>query len=119
MQYSHVFIVFDSKADSYLQPFFAPNAAVAQRLFSDVVRQPDHQFHMHAEDFTLFESAVFDHDTGKWVTYDAPKSICTALHVRGSLQSSQQPALSSLADGVLSPLSMGRNVPAPDGKEIK
>lgn len=61
---TEAFCVFDSKAERYLEPFFAPTAAVAIRGFQDAVRKPGHPFNEHPEDYTLFHIGGFDAEQG-------------------------------------------------------
>lgn len=58
------FSVFDSKAEAYLQPFFATTVGMAMRSFGDAVKDEGHQFHKHAADYTLFQIGGFDDDKG-------------------------------------------------------
>ena len=69
MSVQKVFSVYDSKAQAYLQPFHAINAAVASRMIADAVSQPDHNFNRHAADFTLFELGDFDDLTGTFANH--------------------------------------------------
>ncbi len=55
-----IYSVWDSKADAYIQPFFASNDAVAIRMFQTAAHNTDHDFHLHAEDYTLFRLGTFD-----------------------------------------------------------
>lgn len=70
-----VFSIFDSKAKSYLQPFYAMNAAVACRQIEDTVADPQHPFHRHAGDYTLFQTAVFDPETGSTSDLEAKTNL--------------------------------------------
>lgn len=63
-----VFSVFDSKAQAYLQPFHAQNGAVASRMVADAVQAPDHMFSKHAADYTLFQIATFDDESGVYTS---------------------------------------------------
>lgn len=74
-----MFSVFDSKANAYLQPFFAPSAGVAIRNFSDACNQEDHGFHQHAGDFTLFEIGQFDQESGGFQTLKTPINLGLAI----------------------------------------
>jgi hypothetical protein len=67
----NVYSVYDSKAQAYLQPFQATNAAIATRMIMDALQQKDHMFHQHAADFTLQEIATFDDTTGIYNAHDA------------------------------------------------
>ena len=55
-----IFTIHDSKAQAYLQPFFAPNAAVAIRYVTTAANEAGHEFNVHAEDYTLFQIGEFD-----------------------------------------------------------
>jgi len=55
-----IYTVWDCKADAYIQPFFAANDAVATRMFKTAALNEDHEFHLHAEDYTLFRIGTFD-----------------------------------------------------------
>lgn len=59
-----VFSVHDAKADAFLPPFILPKTEMAQRVFSDCVNSPDHQFGKHPEDYTLFHLGTFDDENG-------------------------------------------------------
>lgn len=59
-----IFSIYDSKAAHYLNPFFAPNAAVALRMFERAVNEENTDFHRFAGDYTLFEIGEFRMDTG-------------------------------------------------------
>jgi hypothetical protein len=60
-----IYTVHDNKAGAYMQPFFANNAMVAIRMFSDLVNDPEHLFGKHPADFTLFEIGHFDQDSSR------------------------------------------------------
>ena len=59
-----VYSVYDSKAKAFLPPFFATNAGVAGRMMQEACSDQNHQFFKFAGDYTLFEVASFDDDTG-------------------------------------------------------
>lgn len=59
-----IYSVFDAKAEAYLPPIFQRTHGEAIRSFESAVTQPDHQFHNHAEDYTLFHVGEFDDSTG-------------------------------------------------------
>jgi len=63
-----LFTVFDSKAEGYLQPFFAVTEAVALRMFMTAVEDPQHDFHRFAEDYTMFRIGEFDQAEGVLVS---------------------------------------------------
>lgn len=55
-----IFSIYDVKAEVYLQPFFAANAAVAERIMTDEVRNPNSVFSRHPRDFQLFKVGDFN-----------------------------------------------------------
>lgn len=65
---NRVYSVFDTKANAYLQPFHAINAAVATRMIADAVSQPDHMFNKHAADFVLYDLGEFCDERGVFVS---------------------------------------------------
>lgn len=73
-----VFSVYDKAAEAFLQPFFAPTVGIAIRNFRTAANQEDHQFHRHADDYTLFELGEFDESTGK-LEPSTPHSLGNAL----------------------------------------
>lgn len=75
-----IFTVYDSKAEAYLQPFFAPTIAVAIRSFTKAADNPSHDFHHFPGDFTLFELGEWDEQAGTTFMYDAQVSLGLALH---------------------------------------
>lgn len=59
-----VYAIRDKKAESFMQPFFATNAALALRTFADHANNPDTIFAKHPFDFVLYEIGLFNDQTG-------------------------------------------------------
>ncbi len=59
-----MYSVWDSKADAYIQPFFATNDKVALRMFQNACDDSAHDFSRHSEDYTLFRIGTFDQQKG-------------------------------------------------------
>jgi len=59
-----IYTVWDSAADAYIQPFFAPNDKVAIRSFHSACIDAGHDFYKHAHDYTLFRLGSFDQAKG-------------------------------------------------------
>lgn len=76
-----VFSVYDSKAESYLQPFFSQNCGTAIRSMSEATQDVNHNFHKYAADYTLFQIGKFDDQSGDLVSLSAKKSLGTALEL--------------------------------------
>jgi len=74
-----MFTVYDSKAEAYMQPFFAKSTGEALRSFSDTCQDKNHIFAKHPEDFTLFELGTWDEQTSDFVIYESKKSLGIAL----------------------------------------
>ena len=80
-----IYSIYDSKADSYLQPFFSPTDATAIRAVSDVVRDSSHQFAKFAEDYTLFLVGLWDETSGA-LTAVAPKHLVGLWTLKAALK---------------------------------
>lgn len=55
-----LYSVYDAKTGEYLPPFCAPNDSVARRTFESAIMREDHDFHVHAEDYSLWGIANYD-----------------------------------------------------------
>jgi len=66
--------IFDLKALVYSNPFYAPNNAVATRLFKQAANDPQSHIHANPEDYVLVFVGNFDEHTGQLV---APEQIST------------------------------------------
>ena len=78
------FSIYDSKAEAYIIPFFAPTTGIAIRNFATAAMDPNHQFHIHAGDYTLFEIGEFDQQTGQLTKRDAFVNLGLALAVQAT-----------------------------------
>jgi len=67
--------VFDKAVDSFLPPFFVPAKGAAIRSFTDALRDPQHPFAKHHEDYVLYEVGVFDDQSGLLVTQEPVRVI--------------------------------------------
>jgi len=76
-----VFSVFDSKANAFLSVFSLVNKGVAVRWFSGMVNGGHLEMTAHPEDFTLFQLANFDEDSGSIEPLGSPKSIVLGVLV--------------------------------------
>lgn len=74
----NMFTVYDSAAERFLDPFHAPTAQVAIRVFSEAANKDGHQFQKFPGDYTLFHIGEFDPDKGELVPM-TPRSLGTAL----------------------------------------
>lgn len=77
-----VFSIFDSKAEAFLQPFFATTKGVAIRQFSGAVNQDGHELNKFTLDYQLFELGEFDEHTGKLIPHETPRPVVSANDVK-------------------------------------
>lgn len=77
-----IYSIFDSKVESYLQPFFFRNAGEAQRAVANLVNDANHGFSKHAEDYTLFEIGQWDDEKARIIMHDAKFAVCTLLELK-------------------------------------
>lgn len=76
-----IFSVRDQKADAFITPFMLPTVDMAVREFSGCVRDASHQFGRFKEDFSLWEVAEFDVESGKVTALAEPKHLLSAITV--------------------------------------
>lgn len=74
-----IFTVYDSKAEAYLQPFFADTTGIATRDFEGAVNNPEHQFAKHLGDYTLFELGTFNERTAQFENLKTPLNLGLAI----------------------------------------
>jgi len=89
------FCVFDEKAELYNSSFTAMNRAVAHRQFETAVLQEGHEFNLHAEDYSLWETGTFDPDTGINLDNGQHSNVVNAHHVIMKHNNSQYGAQAS------------------------
>ena len=67
-----VYVIYDSKAEAYMQPFHMHEDAQAMRAFTDTVNgDPNTSVYQHPEDFALFWIGYYDDKTAMF-TQDGP-----------------------------------------------
>lgn len=76
-----VFSVYDSKMGCYARPFHTKTLGEAMRSWSDFVNERGTAANNHPEDFTLFELAEFDEDTGLFIPHNTPIARGKALEL--------------------------------------
>jgi len=70
-----VYTIYDSKIQTYMRPFFLQANGAARRAFEDLVNDKSTEISRHPEDYTLFELATFDDQTGVFENANAPTSL--------------------------------------------
>jgi hypothetical protein len=77
-----MYTVYDSKSETYTNPFYFRNKGECIRSFTETVNDSQSTFSKYPADFTLFEIGDFDEFSGVLQPYTAKTSICTALELK-------------------------------------
>lgn len=77
-----IFTIYDSKIGVYAKPFVMQTRGEALRGWMDIVNDDTTQFFKHPEDFTLFEIASYNDETGTFENNNTPHSVGTAVEFR-------------------------------------
>lgn len=107
-----IYSIRDSKADAYLQPFFASNEAVAKRYVASAVNTPKHEFDVHTEDYSLYHIGTFSEETGTIHAVD-PRCVTLLVHLVTYEPAPRETGLGlvpgDLANGESEPSPIGQN----------
>ncbi len=76
-----MFVIYDSKAAAYMQPWFLTTEALAVRAFSDLANNQESNICHHADDYTLFKIGTFN-DTTAEVDWQSPVTLGNALQYK-------------------------------------
>jgi hypothetical protein len=82
MSKKKMYVVYDSKSESYGLPMFFQSKGVAIRNFTDEVSRPDSLIAKHPEDFTLFELGDYSESTGVFVIHPVKVSVGLACEFK-------------------------------------
>lgn len=77
-----VYAVYDSKVQTYAQPFHMRTKGEALRGWQEVANDPNTQIHKHAEDFSLMELGEYDEQTGQFTNLTAPLNLGLATQYK-------------------------------------
>ena len=77
-----LYMIYDSKSETFTAPTVNPARGQALRSFSDAVNAGEGVLANHPEDFTLFEIGDFDVKTGAITLYEARQSVANGLDVK-------------------------------------
>lgn len=79
-----VFVIYDSKIEAYMTPFFSRTAGDALRTWEQTVNSADgkNTIAMYPQDFDLYESAEFDEETGRITQYEALRHLGKAAEMK-------------------------------------
>ena len=78
---SKLYVLHDSKSETYTAPTVNPARGQAIRSFSDAVNEGKGVLSDHPEDFTLFEIGDYDELKGEITLYPAKQSVVNGLDV--------------------------------------
>jgi len=76
-----MFTVYDSVAAAFLPPFYLHNQSMAQRAFSDSIKDKGHAFNKNPADYTLFYVGIFKDSTGEIIS-QLPEAILSGNEIR-------------------------------------
>lgn len=77
----NIFTIYDNKAKAYLTPFFTRNIDTAIRDCKQIVNTTDHNFSIHAEDYSLFHIGEYDETSGKIIA-QPPTHVINLLELK-------------------------------------
>ena len=76
-----MFVIYDSKANAYMTPWFLTTEHLAVRAFSDLANDPESNVSRHADDYTLFTIGTFNDATAK-INWTEPKTLGNAIQYK-------------------------------------
>lgn len=83
------FTVYDSKSQSYFEPFAAKNSQVVIRDFCNAFQSPQAQeknsYFINAEDYSLFKIGTFDKKTGNLTAFNR-EHVANMLDLKAMVQ---------------------------------
>lgn len=85
-----MFTVYDLKVELHSYPYPAVNAGVALRMFEEWVLNEEHPYGQHPEDYSLFESGVWNQVTGLPEPLDVKIFLCHAQDIVQAIHKSDE-----------------------------
>lgn len=92
-----VYAVYDSKVETFANPFCMLTRGEALRSWEEVVNDPKTLFHRHPADFTLFEIAEYYQDSGRFENHITPMPLGTALEFKKSIVDTSSGSVSNIS----------------------
>lgn len=77
-----MFVVHDSAAAAYLNPYCQWSDATALRQFTEMVNDPNHPFSKTPQDYTVFKIGQYDDETAEVKTLQAYEKLANGIEVR-------------------------------------
>lgn len=79
--------IYDIKALTYSNPFFAPNHGAAMRIVQDAANDMNTSLARHPNDYIVYHIGHYDTDIGQMTPLDARQHVCDVI----TLVAPQQP----------------------------
>lgn len=95
-----VFSVYDSKAQMFHMPWFAPTTPAGIRSFSDLVNDSQSNVFRHPSDYILYEIGTYDDSNGTVANYPEHKHLGVASQYKE--MAGPTPIIDMKQNGVLS-----------------
>lgn len=77
-----LFTIYDSKAETYSNPFYSQTTGTGIRMFERTVNDSSTQIHEYPHDFTLFEIGEWNDNDGIIEMYEIKRSLGLALEFK-------------------------------------
>ena len=74
-----MYVIYDSKAETFTQPMCFFNRGAAIRAFVDILQDCNTNFSKHPEDYSLFEIGSYSESSGVIEAYSSPVSIGSSI----------------------------------------
>lgn len=74
----HIFTIYDSKSETYFQPFYMLNEAMALRQFADMANDKESNISKHPEDYSLYTLGTWQDQDAKFTS--PPKKLLASAN---------------------------------------
>lgn len=81
-----IYAIKDKAANAYLQPIFSVNENTVIRSLKASLTDPNHNFRMHASDYSLYYLGLFDDSTGVLVPLQEPVFVVNCETILASME---------------------------------
>lgn len=71
----NIYSMYDSAIKAYMQPIFAESTGGLLRQLTDILKDREHAFSKHPEDYTLFQLGTYDENTATFTTNPPQKIV--------------------------------------------
>ena len=83
-----MYSIYDSKAEAFMEPYFATTPGLALRAFSNGANNKETTIGKYPNDFVLYEVGQFDDQTGDLDNYTENKNLGIAIeYIESELRS--------------------------------